>query len=210
MNRQEARGKRQERRRPNAQGPCFGTKGKVEKSKSRKVETWARHWNFQVLVLGWMALPLLATGCASHFVNPWRDELSVQDNPAVPSEITTPSVEAARASGLTPTMQQRAFKPDTLSPVDEAVTHGPLYFEDPYESPAGDDGRFAWRGADYWYMVYGPSRWMVSGLLFPVSALAMPPWMLMESDGAVGPRAFGERHDARRAEARGPEASAKE
>lgn len=153
---------------------------------------------------------LLLTGCASHFVNPWRDELSVQDNPAILSEVTTPSVTAARAAQVNQNQVQRSCPPDRLEPIDNAVTHGPLYFEDRHESPAYDDGRFAWRGMDYWYMFYGPSRWMVNGILFPVSLVATPPWVLMESDGIVETRAFGEKHDARRVAACCPDRPAVE
>jgi hypothetical protein len=94
--------------------------------------------------------------------------------------------------------------------MDNAVTHAPLYFEDPYESPACDDGRYAWRGTDYWYMAYGPARWMANGLLFPVSVIATPPWLLMESDGVAEQRICCEQHDARRAAAPLAERSAKE
>lgn len=152
----------------------------------------------RVAVYG-VLLGMGCTGCASHFVNPWRDELSARDNPAVAEEGITPSVAAARAANRDPSDAHRPYTPCRVPTVADAVTHGPLYFEDRHESPAYDDGRFAWRGMDYWYMVYGPARWMANGLLMPVSVVAWPPWVLMESDGVASARAFRERHDAARA-----------
>ncbi len=182
---------------------------------NRNANRWNTSNSFRNAAMRWIPglgafSALLLTGCASHFVNPWKDELSTQDNPAILSEVTTPSVEAARAAQVTASDVHRAFPPDRLEPVDNAVTHGPLYFEDRHESPAYDDGRFAWRGMDYWYLVYGPSRWMANGILFPVSVVVTPPWVLMESDGVVETRAFGEKHDARRADAVGADSSVKE
>lgn len=157
-----------------------------------------RHASHFHVKIGTAAIGWILAGCASHFVNPWRDELSLREHPAALSVMTTPSVDAARAAAATPSNLQRSFAPDTLPPVAPAVTHGPLYFEDRHESTSYDDGEFAWTGMDYWYLFYGPGRWMANGLLFPVSVAATPPWVLMESDGAPGRRAFGERHDAAR------------
>ena len=77
-----------------------------------------------------------------------------------------------------------------------AVKHGPVYFEDPFEETGGDDRSFAWTGEDYWHSLYGPSRFLVSAVLFPVSAALTPPWQVMESDGQPGRRVFGMEHDA--------------
>lgn len=138
------------------------------------------------LLLG--SVPLIH-GC-QHGANPFRDELAGR------APVTTPSVEAARAVPVDRPVSHRPHAPAIVSAGNGAVKHGPLYFEDPFEETGGDDRTFAWTGEDYWHSLYGPARFLVSAVLFPVSAALTSPWQVMESDGQPGRRVFGMEHDA--------------
>ena len=101
-----------------------------------------RRWARRALaraVIG--ASVLFATGCQL-MVNPFRDELAGRQ------EMTTASVEGARAAKTTPTVRQRDYAPFELHAENMGVTHGPLYFEDSSEDKGSEDGRFAWTGED--------------------------------------------------------------
>ena len=132
-----------------------------------------------------------ASGCQL-LINPYVDELA--GRPAV----TTLSADGARTAEATPTVLQREYDQTAVCPQDGMVTHGPLYFEDPFESRGSNDGRFAWTGEEYLYFLYGPGRFLLNGAFFPVSAVVTPPWLVMASDGHPGRRAWGEDHDAER------------
>jgi hypothetical protein len=126
-------------------------------------------------------------------VNPFHDEL------AGPQAMTTPSVEGARAATTAPSLRQRGYAPVEIHAETGAVTHGPLYFEDPYEEKGSEDGQFAWTGEDYFQTAYGRGRFLVNVLLFPISAIVTPPWTVMESDGHLRRQALGMDHDVQRA-----------
>jgi hypothetical protein len=79
---------------------------------------------------------------------------------------------------------------------DGTVTHGPLFFEDPFEEAGGEEGTFAWSGVDYGSWFYGLGRFCSNTVMFPISAAMTPPWHVMASDGQPGRRAWGEDHDA--------------
>ncbi len=118
----------------------------------------------------------LVSGC-QHGESPFTEEL------AGGPPVTTPSAEAARAASVEPTLTQRPHAHAEVRSAGGVVTHGPLYFEDPYESPSDEDDVFEWSGEDYAHMAYGPARFLVNTVLFPVSAAVTPPWLVMESDG---------------------------
>jgi len=143
-------------------------------------------------VLGVVVLASLAGGCQL-MVNPFHDEL------AGPQQMTTPSVEGARAAPTVPSLRQRGYAPVDIHAENGAVTHGPLYFEDPFEDKGSEDGQFAWTGEDYLQAAYWRGRFLVNVLLFPISAIVTPPWTMMESDGRLSRQALGMDHDARRA-----------
>jgi hypothetical protein len=142
-------------------------------------------------VLGLVVSTVLLSGCQL-MVNPFRDELAGRQ------EMTTASVEGARAAKTTPTVRQRDYAPFELHAEGDGVTHGPLYFEDPFEDKGSEDGRFAWTGEDYLQFVYWRGRFLLNTLFFPVSAVVTPPWTVMESDGRVSREALGWDHDAER------------
>lgn len=140
-----------------------------------------------------------AVGGCQLFVNPWNDELACR--PAV----TTPSVELARAAAANPHTAQRDVEPALLPSADGSVTHGPLYFEDPFEDKGSVDGRFAWTVEDYFAFVYDGGRFLLNGMAVPVSMIVTPPWTVMVSDGKVSRQLVWRDHDA----TRWPEAGSK-
>jgi len=134
---------------------------------------------------------ILTSGCQL-MVNPFRDELAGRQ------EITTASVDGARAAITAPTVRQRDYAAFELQPENEGITHGPLYFEDSSEDKGSDDGRFAWTGEDYLHLFYWRGRFLVNTVFFPVSAVATPPWTVMESDGRISRQSLGFDYDAER------------
>ncbi len=119
-------------------------------------------------------------------VDPFTDELAGR------SPVTTPSVEAARnkaglvrAAQVEHAVSQRSHMAAHLNATDGRVTHGPLYFEDPFENPGDEDGNFAWSGKDYMHWLYGPGRFLVNVVVFPVKAAVSPPWIEMGGDGGA-------------------------
>ena len=139
-------------------------------------------------IVGLAAAAVLVHGCQL-LEAPFVDELAA--GPAV----TTPSVEAARAIAAKPRLPHRPHAPVELELPAGTVTHGPLYFQDPYEDRSCDDGRFAWSGEDYFCWLYGPSRFLANTVFAPVSAAVMPPWHLMESGAGADRPGLDSGHD---------------
>lgn len=145
------------------------------------------HIRFRQAAVLSACFPLLAVvaGC-QRMINPWRDP------GAPPLAVTTPSVEAARAAEGHPSDLRRPYVESRFPTRDDGVSHGPLLFENPGVYTASEDGKVAWTGADYWHIVYGPSRFLVSAVFSAVSVAVTPPWRLMVSDGRISDeRCFG-------------------
>ena len=140
------------------------------------------------LVLG-VGVAAVAGGCQLA-VNPYTDEIAME------AGATTPSAQQARAAEVTATIQQRDYALTEVTAQNASVTHGPLYFEDPFEDKGSDDGRFAWSGEEYLYFIHGPGCFLLRGALFPINAVVTPPWTVMVSDGRLSRRALGMEHDA--------------
>jgi hypothetical protein len=154
-----------------------------------------------------ISLPLIA-GCA-HVNNPWADS-----GAAINSEMTTASTEGYRAgaSQVGPTYQgQRQWSRSDICQENGAVSHWPLWFEDPFEDkgnafkPDADrdapDCEFAMNWVDYLHIAYGPGRmFFVNTVDWPVSAVVTPPGTLMESDGRIDKGLVWYDHDAKRAD----------
>lgn len=121
-----------------------------------------------------------ATGCQL-MVNPFADEMACRP------PVTTSSAAQARAAQVTPSVRHRDFATMKLAERDGAVTHGPLYFEDPFVSRGSEDGRFAWTFEELLYIFYGPARFGINGGFLPVSAVVSPPWTVMASEVHDGP-----------------------
>jgi len=140
---------------------------------------------------GVAAMIALIPGC--HLaVHPFTDEFA--GRPAV----TTASVEGVRAAAKSDLVLTRTSPSREIAPEDGTVSHGPLYFEDPYEESGSEDGHFAWTAEDYWQWVYWRGRFLLNAVAFPVSAVVTPPWTVMVSDGNLNDRAWGEKLDAGR------------
>ncbi len=125
---------------------------------------------FLLVVVSWSV-----TGCQM-MGTPFNDEL------AGGWAVTTPSVEVARAVAVEATVNQRPFEAREVGAQNGAVTHSPLYFQDPFERPDGDD-YFAWSGQDLAYGLYGPVRFLANTVFLPVSAALAPPWAVETCDG---------------------------
>lgn len=138
-------------------------------------------------------LTLLLGGC-SLMVDPYHDEYVTH-----PTDTGTASVNEARAAAITPALRDRGHAPTERSAESGTVTHGPLYFEDPFEDKGSEDGQFAWTGEDYLQMFYWRARFLLNGIALPVSAVVTPPWTVMASDGELSRQALGYDHDAERA-----------
>lgn len=152
---------------------------------------------------------LFFVGCAQ-VPNQWQE-----DGPATAAEWDSPSAKDVRASHAPATQRHRDGEATPTAAQSGAVTHWPLYFEDPFEDKGhGREGlnKFYIGWEDYVALPYCYSRFTLNWLMFPVSAVVTPPWTLMESDGAISRQALGYDHDATRAQphATGPAAAAEE
>ncbi|UCE59132.1 MAG: hypothetical protein JSU63_17020 [Phycisphaerales bacterium] len=136
---------------------------------------------------GWI---LTVTSGCSLMVDPFHDEL------ASDQAVATPSVEQARAIDRSASSLRRPYRGLRAGLGDSAVTHGSLYFEDPFEEIGSDNGHFNWTGEDFWMLGYGSGRFLLNTLLIPISACTTPPWAIMASDGAASRRVVGMQHDA--------------
>ncbi len=154
------------------------------------------------VVAKWLALACgllagavcLAGGCRLQ-VSPFSDEF------ASTRGVTTASVEGARAADAVPTELRRLRRgqtPISIRATDGSVTHGPLYFEDPFVAGGSEDGEFAWTAEDYLYWIVGKAGFLTNGVLLPISVAVSPPGVVMVSDGRLGRRALGRQLDAAR------------
>ncbi len=149
-----------------------------------------------------VALTIVA-GCAQ-VNNPWKDSSACID-----AEMTTPSAEGHTGRREFGRHKQRNFVAHTVYYENGATTHWPLWWEDPFEdkgnrfTPTQDedapDTEFTWNWVDYLHMAYGPARFTVNTLVWPVSAIVTPPGTLMESDGRISKGLVWRDHDATRA-----------
>ncbi|MFH1418812.1 MAG: hypothetical protein ABII12_11085 [Planctomycetota bacterium] len=144
-------------------------------------------------------------GCA-HTNNPWVDSGAM-----IESELTTASTEGYHVqSQVTPALQSRRDWPASdVRYENGAVSHWPLWFEDPFEDkgnafkdvedPGAPDTEFAVNWVDYFHIPYGPGRMIfVNAAFWPVSAVVTPPGTLMESDGRISKGLVWHDHDAKR------------
>ena len=146
------------------------------------------------IALAVFGLMAVVSGGCSQFRCPYHDELSAA------SAVQTPSVAGMRAVDGRRSTARREHPPIVVStPCEEqSVTHGPLIFEDPREFSGSNDGRFAWRGNDYYAIFCSGGRFLLNLVALPVSEVVTHPWVLIESDGEPSKDWFGETHDAKR------------
>jgi hypothetical protein len=148
---------------------------------------------------------LCVAGCA-HINDPWRDSSAEIDD-----EMLTPNSDAyVKGAPEFASTHARTWESSSVSYHNGAVTHWPLWFEDPFEdkgnalpAPAdrdAADNRFAWNGADYLHMGCGPAREFLNLVAWPASAVVTPPGTVLESDGRIDKNILGYDHDARRSD----------
>lgn len=148
------------------------------------------------------ALALLA-GC-SHLNNPYKDSSAV-----INDEMTTPSAEGFRGRTEFGRLTRRDAPPSTVYYENGAVSHWPLWWEDPFEDKGNDfdplqrdaaDTVFAWNWVDYSHIGYGPARLVLNTAGWLVSAVVTPPCTLMESNGRLDRNLLDYDHDAKRSD----------
>lgn len=130
----------------------------------------------------------------------------VEDGPSVFVSWNSPTADDVLEHTPPAEPRQRDWEPKTVTMRSGAVTHWPLYFEDPFvdkgdgrtdETHPGNVHRLGWE--DLVAVPYGLARHTVNWLFLPVSAIVTPPWTLMVSDGRLSKQALGYDHDATRA-----------
>lgn len=159
-------------------------------------------------MLAFCVAALLASGVGCAQINdPWKDSSA-----AIDADMTTPSTVSYEAEPHANISVRRTWEASDVQYANGTVTHWPLWFEDPFEDKGnrytppvnGDenapDNVFAWNWVDYLHMGYGPSRWFLNTVGWPVSAVVTPPGTLMESDGKLSKGLLGYDHDAQRSD----------
>jgi hypothetical protein len=163
----------------------------------------------RLIVLFTAGTAFALAGCA-HVNNPYIDSSA-----AIDPEMNTASSRgyaAGHSEFGRPVRRQSAESEVRYE--NGAVTHWPLWFEDPFEDkgnrylPYGDadaerdlpDNEFAWNWVDYFHAGYGPARLVLNVVGFPASAVVQHPGMLMESDGRISRNILGYDHDATRSD----------
>lgn len=160
--------------------------------------------------IGMMALGVLGSAGCAHVNNPYEDSGATIDY-----EMKTTSSESyAKGHSEFGRPVQRQAPESDVRYENGAVTHWPLWFEDPFEDkgnrfiPYGNadaerdlpDNEFAWNWVDYFHMAYGPARLVTNAVGWPVSAVVQHPGMLMESNGRIDRNILGYDHDAKRSD----------
>jgi len=153
----------------------------------------------KVFIVGASLLFGCVAGCA-HVNNPYEDSSTY-----INEDMKTASSEAY-ASGTPefPRDVQREWKKSNLAYENGAVTHWPVWFDDPFQYKGNGycpvppdkindpDNTFAWNGVDYLDIAYSPARFVLNTVAWPVSAVVTPPGTLMESDGYLSKNLLGQ------------------
>ncbi len=132
----------------------------------------------RVGVAGCLMLVAVVGGC-HQFPDVFFDDLPPS------SLVTTNSAFIARSHGAEPILRDRGFERRIVEEQDGAVSHGPLWFEDPMELVGSDDDQFAITNEDLLVAVYSPGRFAANVLLWPVTLFVHPQWQVQCSDGVA-------------------------
>lgn len=155
---------------------------------------------------GLLVLAIASIGC-SHVNNPWVDSSTV-----VEEEMTTATAQGySNKSEFASNRWRTNWPKHDVVFENGAVSHWPLWFEDPFEDKGNryhevadedaPDAVFAMNWVDFMHIFYGPGRFALNGALWPVSAVVTPPGRLMESDGRLSPSIIDHYdHDAKRSD----------
>lgn len=159
-----------------------------------------------IRVFGLLPIVLFALAGCAHVNNPYRDSSA-----AIEDEMTTPSTEGHRGHAEFGRQARRDYPVSEVRYENCAVSHWPLWWEDPFEDqgnrtkdPAdrdAPDNEFAWNWVDYLHIAYGPARMVfVNTAGWPISAIITPPGTLMESNGRIDQGLVWYDHDAKRSD----------
>jgi hypothetical protein len=151
------------------------------------------------------SLVLVGAGCA-HLNNPYKDSGAL-----IETEMTTASTEGYQGRAEFGQSPRRNWAASQVRYENGAVSHWPLWFEDPFEDkgnafrPVADrdapDNEFARNWVDYLHIPYGPGRMIfLNAALWPASAIVTPPGTLMESNGRIDKGILWHDHDAKRSD----------
>ena len=149
----------------------------------------------KLTIIGLGLLGILATGCA-HIPNQWRE-----DGPSTQESWVSPTARDVCQKYAPAPQQHRDWEPTTCHAACGAVTHWPLYMEDPFvDKGHGREGdnkyHIGWE--DYVAMPYVYARYTLNWLMLPVSAIVTPPCTVMVSDGEISKQILWYDHDAER------------
>lgn len=133
---------------------------------------------------------ICATTILACFVVVFAGCQNVYENMYVDAQSPRGPVETASSAKLKTLTGQaaprsRGHEAMTSPAADTRVCHGPLYFEDPFESKGSLDGKFAWTLEDHFATVYCGGRWLANTIFLPVSVTVHPIWSTACTDGAV-------------------------
>lgn len=162
-------------------------------------------WKSRIACLLGLGTALAVLGCA-HINNPCKDS-----GAAIDADMTTPSAAGYQGRAEFGRAARRDWAPAEVRYENGAVSHWPLWFEDPFEDkgnrfrPVEDrdapDVEFALNWVDYLHMGYGPARmFFVNTVGWPISAMVTPPGTLLESDGRIDKGLLCYDHDAKRSD----------
>lgn len=133
---------------------------------------------------------LLLAGCA-RIHNYW-----IEDGPSSTLSSQSPTAADLLITRTPAPLRQREWHDMSVATADGTVTHGPLYFEDPFEDKGHGRGTFQIGWEDYLAMPYGLARYPLNGVALPVSMAVTWPWTALESDGLLSRQLLGYDHDA--------------
>lgn len=140
----------------------------------------------------WLACAcLVLAGCADQVIDPFRDASAVPEG-----ALSTASADDVRAAGKSAVIRVRDWQAWRLKPEDGAVTHWPLWWQDPFEQKGSDDGRIAWTWEDYVGFAYCPWRFALNTAALPISVVVNPPGQVLCSDGRISKQLLWADHDA--------------
>jgi len=137
--------------------------------------------------------PAVMLGC-THIPDQWHET-----GPAASADWNSPTADDVLAHFASAEQRHRDWPPAPVVVESGAVTHWPLYFEDPFVAKGdGHTGRNKYHeGWEDWFAtLYGYSRHTLNWLFFGASVAVTPPWTVMESDGRVSRQILGYDHDA--------------
>ncbi len=170
--------------------------------------TWSKS-NAGRASLGVVCLVSFACGLGcSHVNDPWRDSST-----AINTDMNTPSATTYAKGDRAEfrTRHGRTWQSAGVAYHNGAVSHWPLWFEDPFEDRGNTDvcmtnpdaqrdlpdNSFAMNWVDYMHIAYGPGRELLNVAAWPVSAVVEHPGMLKESNGRIDKNILGYDHDAK-------------